>query len=290
MGWAERELHPERSARDLYGAEIRRLRKLHDMSLGRLAVILNVSKGHLSRIEGGDSKVPEGLSEALDLVFNTDGSFLRLYPLASKEDFPDKYKRFMELAEQAICHEAYETTIPGLLQTEEVARAVLQAGEPFAAEGEIDDWLTKRLRRQKRPNRQPSPCRYWFIVDEGAIRRPIGGLEIMAEQLNRLPQVCRLPHVTIQVLPFSAGQHSEMGGSLTLLTLPDRSVVAYEEGSRSGTLFTETEEVAHRQALYDLLRAQALSPRASEATISAALEGLTDAILRQARPVAEEQL
>ncbi|GAA1392082.1 hypothetical protein GCM10009639_22920 [Kitasatospora putterlickiae] len=107
MGWAERELHPGRSARDLYGSEIRRLRKLHgNMSLSRLAVILNVSKGHLSRIEGGDSKVPEGLSETLDLAFNTDGSFLRLYPLASKEDFPDKYKRFMELAERAIRHEA----------------------------------------------------------------------------------------------------------------------------------------------------------------------------------------
>ncbi|MGW3232492.1 helix-turn-helix domain-containing protein [Kitasatospora sp. NPDC001095] len=259
------------------------------MSLDRLAVILNVSKGHLSRIEGGDSKVPEGMSEALDIAFGTDGSFLRLYPLASKEDFPDKYKRFMELSEQAICHEAYETTVPGLLQTEDVARAVLQAGEPFAAEEEIDDWLSKRLRRQRRLNRQPAPCRYWFILDEGVIRRPIGGPEAMAAQLRRLLHVCQLSHVTIQILPFSAGQHSEMGGSLTLLTKPDRFVAAYEEGSRSGTLFEDANEVSHRQALYDLLRAQALSPRDTEAMISAVLEGFTDAIPRHhPRPVAEE--
>ncbi|WP_344332753.1 DUF5753 domain-containing protein [Kitasatospora putterlickiae] len=167
---------------------------------------------------------------------------------------------------------------------------MLQAGEPFAAPEEIDDWLTKRLRRQRRLDRHPARCRYWFIVDEGAIRRPIGGQKAMAEQLSRLLRVCQLPHITIQVLPFSAGQHSELGGSLTLLTMPDRSVVAYEEGSRSGTLFEETDEVSHRQALYDLLRAQALSPRDSEAMISAVLEGLTDAIPREARPVAEEQL
>ncbi|MEV7777787.1 helix-turn-helix transcriptional regulator [Kitasatospora sp. NPDC088351] len=290
MAWPERELHPGRSARDFYGAEIRWHRKnAGGMSLAALAQIVCFSKGHLSRIEAGESKVPEGLSEKLDVAFGTDGSFLRLYELASREDFPDKYKRFMELAEQAIGHEAYETTVPGLLQTADFASAVLQAGEPFAAEEEIDDWLTKRLRRQDRLSRQPSPCRYWFILDEGAIRRPVGGPAVMVVQLTRLLHASRLQHVTIQILPFSAGAHSEIGGSLTLLTLPDRAVVAYEEGSRSGHLFEETDEVLHRQALYDLLRAQALSPRDSEAMISAALEGTTDALPRRdARPVAEE--
>lgn len=95
----------------------------------------------------------------------------------------------------------------------------------------------------------------------------------MREQLNVLLTVGKVPHVTIQVLPYAAQEHSEMGGSLTLLTLPGQSVVAYEEGSRSGSLIEAQEDVSKRRALYDLLRAQALSPRDSAAMMNAAMEG-----------------
>lgn len=289
MAWKERELHPERSPRHFYGAEIRRLRKLNgDMSLIRLAEILKFSKGHLSRIEGGESKPPPGLSEKLDAAFGTDGSFKRYEVLAAKEPFPDKYSTYLKLASQAIVHESYTLTVPGLLQSRAFASAILHAGEPHATPEEIDDWLTTRMARQERLYEDPPQCRYWFILDESALRRPVGGPEVMAEQLSLLLAACQLRHVGVQILPLESGVHSEMGGSsLILLTTPDHDVIAYEEGSRSGHLFDDMQDVVHRRALYDLLRAQALHPMVSEAMIRSAWEGCTDA-LRGTSPVAKE--
>ncbi|SDT69877.1 hypothetical protein SAMN05216371_3867 [Streptomyces sp. TLI_053] len=285
MVFQPNDLQPDRSARDFYGSEIRRYRLLaDDMSLGTLAKIVKFSKGYLSRIERGQSKPPEGLSELLDAAFLTDGHFLRLFGLARRDDVPDQYRHFMELAETALEHEQYTVTIPGLLQTADVASAVLHAGEPYATPQEIAEWLDTRMRRQERLHSKSPECRYWFILDEGALHRCIGGPEVMVVQLQRLLEVSRLPHVRIQILSYSSGEHSEMGGSLTLLSLPDGEVVAYEEGSRSGYLFEDPDEVRHRRALYDLLRAQALSPRDSEAMISAVLKEFNDAVRR----VAEE--
>ncbi|MFD7584173.1 helix-turn-helix transcriptional regulator [Kitasatospora sp. NPDC059811] len=284
MGAQERQLHPDRSPRHFYGSEIRRFRKLHDnMSLARLSKIINFSVSHLSRIEGGESKPPEGLSELLDAAFGTDGHFQRLYMLAKKEPFPDKYGTLLKLAATARAQATYTLSFPGLLQTKAVVLAMLQAGEPFADPVEINDWLTTRLERQERVYRQPAECRYWFIVDEYALVRPIGSPAVMVEQLSKVLEASELRHVTVQVLPLRAGAHSELGGSsLTLLTLDDGSEVAYEEGSRSGKLFEDSQDVQHRQGLYDLLRAQALSPTDSQAKIRSALEGITDAAPRQA--------
>ncbi|MET9612332.1 helix-turn-helix domain-containing protein [Kitasatospora indigofera] len=246
------------------------------MSLARLAAILNFSKAHLSRIETAESAPPRGLSEKLDAVFGTEGLFIGLYPLARAQEFPDKYRRFMEASAAAALHESYTVTVPGLLQTPAFAEAILRSGDPFATDDEITDRLTARLSRQGRLH-GIAPARYWFILDEVALHRPVGGPPTMRDQLSALLTLGDLRQVTIQVLPYSAGEHSEMGGSLTLLTLPSRSVVAYEEGSRSGTLIDDPDEVTTRRALYDLLRAQALSPKDSAVMISSALEGFDHA-------------
>ncbi|GAB2738339.1 helix-turn-helix domain-containing protein [Kitasatospora kifunensis] len=282
-GFQPRPLQPERSARDLYGSEIRRLREEAGMSLTRLAEILKFSKAHLSRIETAESPPPKGLSEKLDAAFGTGGSFLRLFPLARLEQFPDRYRRFMDQAAQAVVREGYTLTVHGLLQTAAYAEAILRSGDPFATDDEIEHKLAVRLKQQERLS-GPNPPRYWFILDELALRRPIGGPVVMRDQMQRLLNVSRPPHLTIQVLPYAAGAHSELGGSLTLLTMPGGSVVAWEEGSRSGSLIEKSEDVAKRRAYYDLLRAQARSPEDSLAMISAALKGFDHA----ARAVAEE--
>lgn len=282
-GFQPRPLHPERSARDLYGAEIRRLREAAGMSLTRLAEILKFSKAHLSRIETAESPPPEGLSEKLDAAFGTGGTFVRLFPLARLEQFPDRYRRYMELAAQAVIRESFTETIPGLLQTPAFVEAILRAGAPCSDEDEIQHKITARLKQQDRLH-GANPPRYWFIMDEAALRRIVGGPLLMRDQMKALLEAGKLRHVTLQVLPFRAGGHSELGGSLMLLKLPGGSVVAYEEGSRNGLLIEKSDIVAKRQAYYDLLRAQALSPEDSSAMISAALEGFDHA----ARPVAEE--
>ncbi|QKW20215.1 helix-turn-helix transcriptional regulator [Kitasatospora sp. NA04385] len=277
MGWQERDLQPNLSPRHFYGAEIRLHRANNDMSLESLGNIIKFSKAHLSRIESGASKPPEGLSEKLDMVFGTNGLFCRLYELAKREPFPDKYSTFHKLNSRAVEHASYSLSFPGLLQTERVIRAIMHGSGSRASDEEIESWLTARLGQQERLRTEPAVCEYWFIIDEAALQRPIAGPEVMVEQLSALLAAGRRRNVTVQVLPFSAGVHSRMSGSsLIMLTSPDGSMAAYEEGDRWGRLHDDTETVVSRRKDYDLLRAQSLSPRSTEAKISSALEGFAE--------------
>ncbi|MFD7450868.1 Scr1 family TA system antitoxin-like transcriptional regulator [Kitasatospora sp. NPDC059827] len=268
MAFKPNKLDPGRSARDLFGWEMRNHRELAgSMSLDQLTEILGCfSKGHLARIERAESMPPPELPGKLDAAFGTDGRFGRVYLLAKKEKFAGKYRRPAELEAKASIIEEYTTaTIPGLLQTPETARWSLQAGCPEITAPELDASVKVRLDRQRRLN-SGTPPHCWFIIDESALHRPVGGPGAMHRQLMALA-LDRRPHVTIQVLPFSAGAHSEMGGSLFIYTLPDSPAVVWEEGARSGELIEDAEGVAARRRSYDLLRAMALSPRDTRATI-----------------------
>ncbi|GLV74668.1 Scr1 family TA system antitoxin-like transcriptional regulator [Streptomyces hygroscopicus] len=272
MPFQPRELFPDRSARDLFGAEIRRHREKADMSLRRLSEVLNYSKSHLARIEAAESLPYDDLPAKLDACFGTDGLFARLYALAKNEPFPGKYRRVVEVESRAILIEEYAcATIPGLLQTAELARASLRIGHRHAPDAEIDALVKARLDRQARLD-QPHPPECWFIVDEAALRRPAGGPEVMRRQMESLLESGTHPYVTLQVLPFSAGHHVEAGNSLVLYTLPDEPMLAYRESSRFGMVIDDNDVVTKLRKNYDLLRAMALSPRDSEAMIRAMLK------------------
>lgn len=114
MGARPRALTPDRSARDLYGAEVRRLRTKANLSLAQLAEKLTYSKTHLGNFETAERMVPPGLSERLDAVLDTDGLFTRLYPHVRREGFRPRYRRYMELEERAEKIEEYATqSCPG---------------------------------------------------------------------------------------------------------------------------------------------------------------------------------
>ncbi|MGW5445385.1 helix-turn-helix domain-containing protein [Streptomyces asiaticus] len=277
MPFQPRELFPDRSARDLFGAEIRRHREKADMSLRRLSEVLNYSKSHLARIEAAESLPYDDLPAKLDACFGTDGLFARIYALAKNEPFPGKYRRVMEIESRAAVTEEYGSVIPGLLQTPEYAQRLIRGVHAHAPDAEIEAMVTARIDRQARLS-QAKPPRCWFILDESALRRPVGGCEVMRRQLESLIESGTQTHISVQVLPFSAGEHPEiLGGSLVLYTMPDQSMVAYAENSESGKLFEDREAVARRRENYDLLRAMALSPRDSEAVIRAVMKDWTHA-------------
>ncbi|WP_432095439.1 helix-turn-helix domain-containing protein [Streptomyces sp. bgisy100] len=275
MPFEARDLSPDRSARDLFGAEIRRHREKADLSLRRLAQVLNYSKSHLARIETAETLPYDDLPAKLDACFGTDGLFARLYALARKEPFPGKFRRVIEIERQATTIEQYASaTVPGLLQTAELAERSLRCGHPHAPEAEVEALVEARLTRQARLN-DPKPPRCWYILDEAVLRRRVGTAITMHRQMAALLERAAQANLTIQVLPFDAGEHAEAGGSLTLYTLPDQPMVAYEEGSRSGTIIDDRDVVGERRESYDLLRAMALSPHDSEVLIRAAMEDWT---------------
>lgn len=273
MTFQPRDLHPERSARDLFGADVRRHRERMGLSLTRLAKILNYSKSQLSRIETAEILPSEDLVPRLDLLFETGDHFQRLFPVARREKFPGRYKRAIEFEATARVIEEYASqNVPGLLQTRDVARAMLRAGYPHAPQSDIDAMADLRLERQARLWGE-APPRCSFILDEAVLRRPVGGPGVMAAQLGDIIRVAaKSSRITVQVLPFSTGEHAELGGSLTLYTQANGPTVAWLEGNRSGMIVDDPRAVAARRESYDLLRAQALSPRDSEAVITAVMK------------------
>ncbi|MFE2409821.1 helix-turn-helix domain-containing protein [Kitasatospora sp. NPDC059408] len=267
MVFTPNKLDPGRSARDQFGWEMREhRRRAGRMSLDRLAEIVHISKGHLARVERAESMPPPELPPQLDAAFNTDGRFGRIYQLARNEKFPGRYRKAIELESAAAVIEEYAcANVPGLLQTSSFARCALRAGHPHATEREIDDLLAARLGRQARFG-SASPPRCWFVLDEAVLRRPVGPARVMRQQLAALASE-RRSFITIQVLPFSAGPHQEMGGSLTLYTDAEGELTAWAEGSKDGVIIDEPGRVAARRESYDYLRALARSPEESQAMI-----------------------
>ncbi|KIF68559.1 DNA-binding protein [Streptomyces sp. AcH 505] len=274
MARPSRELTPDLSARHLFGAKMRVFRERHGMTLESLASVVHMSKSHLSRIEIADYVPPPGLAAQLDACFGTDGIFQELYALARKEIHPDRYRRRMELEARARTIDQYAGQIvPGLVQTEDYARQIFQETHPQAAQDRIEELVTARMSRQLLLNGSPA-LDLFMILDEAVIRRPVGGPDAMRAQLARLIDLSDGPNTTVQVLPFSHGAHALMGGSLTLMTLDEKQVVAYEESFASGTLLEDPESVRTRARAYHLMRAYALPPRDSAALIRSVMEAL----------------
>ncbi|MER8000815.1 helix-turn-helix transcriptional regulator [Streptomyces sp. NPDC095613] len=269
-----RELTPDRSARDLFGAEMRRFRERAGMSLESLADVLRYGKSSLARYETAEAMIPPDLPARLDAAFGSDGLFGKLYGLAKKEVHPDQFRRRMDLEAQARhIQEFAGQLVPGIVQTEPYARALFRVHNPKASQDEIDALWTARATRQALLVGDQVPD-LSVILDEAAIRRPFGDADVMREQLERLCELALTPTTVVQVFPFSFGGHALAGGSLALLTAPDGTQVAYEEGISTGTLLEERTVVTRHQRAYDLLRACALSPQDTAAFIRSAMEAL----------------
>ncbi|MGK4580749.1 DUF5753 domain-containing protein [Kitasatospora sp. HPMI-4] len=242
------------------------------MTLEALAARVPVSRSHLARIETAASMPPPELPALLDAEFKTE-IFVGLYNIARREAHPDRYRRRMELEARARVIEEFSPLVPGLVQTEDYARALFRVSNPRATDDEVDDKVNARMSRQSLL-RSDAPPDLSVILDEAAIRRPIGGPAVMRAQLEVLVVLAEGATTLVQVLPFAHGEHALLGGSLTLLTLDDSSAVAYEESIGTGTLLEETPDVTTHRRAYDLVRASALSPRSSATLIREVMEAL----------------
>ncbi|KND38624.1 DUF5753 domain-containing protein [Streptomyces acidiscabies] len=271
MTFLPNELTPFLSARHYFGAEVRKDRELAGLSLVQLAGIVASSKSTLARVETAELMPPPDLPPHLDAAFGTGDKYCTLYQLARREAHPDQYQRFMDFEARSTVIENYEPqVIPGLLQTKEYSHVQLSLREDLTSE-QIEERVTGRMSRQERLRAADRPL-YWGIVDESALLRQVGGQEHMHNQLAHLLSRVDTPRSKVQVIPFSSGMHYLMGGALTMLTLPNGSAVAYEEGIEVSRLYEDQDTVKRWRWQYELLRAKALSPAASAERIRLAME------------------
>ncbi|EFE68144.1 helix-turn-helix domain-containing protein [Streptomyces viridosporus] len=279
----------------LFGARVRRLRTAAGLTQAELGARTHVVSTRITQIERASGAKPTlELARALDAALGADDLLVELWPYVYREAFPDWSRRFMEYSERAVAVREYAAhVIPGLLQTEEYARAVLKVGRTLGSKEQLEERVAVRMGRQKRLDTTDRP-ELWVVLDEAVLRRPVGGRPVMHEQLERLLGTRDEPCTTVQVLPFDQGEHEVMGGSLTVLTLPDGSEIAYTEGAHYGQLIEDPDEVRRFSLTYDRLRAAALPPLMSLDMIRSVREdnhrGANVPSRSERRRVAQEQL
>ncbi len=158
---------------------------------------------------------------------------------------PSWFQAYLGLEAAAALIRTYELQfVPGLLQTEDYARAVVLLGHSRAAAAEIDRRVTLRMRRQEVLHGEDPP-QLWAVVDEAALRRPIGGVAVMRQQLSALIEATRLPNVRLQVVPFAAGGHAAAGGAFSILRFGDQELpdVVYIEQLTSALYLDKREDL-----------------------------------------------
>jgi hypothetical protein len=164
--------------------------------------------------------------------------------------------------------------IPGLLQTEAYMRALMRTGRASDPPHHIDRRVALRLKRQGRLT-TANPLALAAIIDESVVRRIVGGPEVMKDQLRHLIEVAQLPTVTVQILPFDAGEHPFLGGSAALLAFRETTHldVVYLEGLAGDYYEEQHSEVARYRDEFERLSAKALDPRLSIKMIEGLLRG-----------------
>ena len=223
--------------RMLVGAKLRRLRTEMGLSREEAGEAIRASEWKIHRLENGQVGFKErDIIDLLRLYQVTDPTEVAEFVSLAREAntpgwwqhygdvLPQWFRTYVDLESAAVLIRTYEGQfIPGLLQTDAYMRAVVQGAHLDESAEELGRRVRLRMARQQLLTREQPP-RVWAVIDEAALRRPVGGREVMAGQLERLIEATKLPNVTLQVLPFEVGAHAAMLGAFSILRFADREL------------------------------------------------------------------
>jgi len=270
------------------GGHLRRLREQAHITTEQAAGVIRGSHSKISRMEHGRVGFKErDIADLLTMYGVTDGDEREaLLKLARESNTPGWWQGYADIlphwVEPYFGLEAaasfirnYELQfVPGLLQTEGYALSLIRLGNA-PTEEDVLRRAEARMSRQDILSRE-TPPRVWAVVDEGALRRPIGGAKVMREQLNHLIDMCDHPAVTLQVLPFQVASHPAMGGPFTILRFsePDLRDVVYIEQLTSALYLDKPAEVDSYLEVMEQLCLQAEPAARTPQILKDALNGL----------------
>lgn len=258
---------PKTLARKRFGREIRKLREQTGTSAEAITEMLNWRGDKLGRIEDGGATMVAAEVEALVNLFELDADAAeRLRAMGVEARKRSQYGRIADWARTFVeweaeateirCHET--ALIPGIMQTEAYARALVKGGLSNPAEHE--QMVNDRLSRQQVLTREAAP-RISAVIGEAAIRCRVGDGKVMAEQLERLLELSEEPYITVQVLPFTAGAYPALGWPFTILTLTHEEITAvYAEDLTSADLLDGPSHVHAYELAFEQAQVGALGP------------------------------
>jgi transcriptional regulator with XRE-family HTH domain len=258
------------------GATLRQLREAAGNTGAQAAEVAETTAGTISRLEKGTAKLKQACLEKLLLFYGIEGDELQALLREAREaqkrdwwaglDVPKTFQTYVSLETVAVGVRAYQTElIPGLLQTEAYARVVNSS----------EDYVTVRMARQRRLTDDENPLQLWAIIEETALRRPVGGVTVMREQLAHLLTFVGSQTVTIQVMPTSVGFHDGLDGSFVILTMPEGQEIGYVECAAGRIYLERPSQIPRVVKSYDLLRSDALSVGKSTALIRSIMKETT---------------
>jgi transcriptional regulator with XRE-family HTH domain len=272
-------IDPRRSMADCFAYELRRQRQARGLSQDSLAKELYVTRSTVQAYESVRNRPDEEFAKRCDTFFGTGQLFQALWFHSRREHLNEWFEEYKghELESTQI-HSYQPLNIPGLLQTEDYMRA---GAKDKGAEAEAV--VADRLLRREILTKENAPF-FFAVIDEAAIRRPVGGWRVLCEQLEHVLEMSELPNVSIQVVPETTGWYSGLDGALVLLTKRNGARVGYVEAQFGGRLIEDPAEVTGLGILFDQIRGKATSEEASLALIRSTLERMGDDRVAQEQP------
>lgn len=248
--------------------------RFHRMQRGltgdAVAKLLHCARSSVSRLENGEAKLEEKQAAILDQAWNTGDHFSIMVWYARQGHDPTWFKSFTDFEYRALMIHSYDgQLIPALFQTPRYARALLESGR----NKDVDSDLAKRLARQRVLD-DKTPPELWVLLSESAIDTPIGGSEVMREQLAHLIELSKRPNVVLRIVPKSAGAHEGLDGPFKIITVK-QGEVGFVEAPNGGRLVLETAEVRGLKLRFDRIGAVALPVDSSRRLIEQLMESFT---------------
>jgi transcriptional regulator with XRE-family HTH domain len=268
--------------------ELRRLRERAGLTCEDVGQRLDCSGTRISRMETGRIGARPGDVRELLEIYGVTGAeadaLVQLARDARRKGWWHSYGRVLQPwfeayigleSAAARLRDFQPLVVPGLLQTEGYARAVLRAAPPAGRAEDIGAQVALRMRRQAILD-QPEPPEMWVVLSESVLRVQVGGPAVMRAQLRRLGDLAARPHLTLQVLPFSTAAHAQPISPFTMLEFADAAdpAVVYLEHLTGGHFVENADEVRRYRVIFDHLRAEALGTGESAGLIGRAAAGL----------------
>lgn len=275
--------------RMLLGAQLRRLRESSGVTREGAGWEIRASESKISRMELGRVGFKERDVADLLTLYGVTASEEREALLKLARDanspgwwhrygdvLPSWFQSYLGLEAAAVLIRSYEVQfVPGLLQTREYARAVVLLGHGRAAPAEIERRVALRMQRQRLLHRERPP-QLWAVVDEAALRRPIGGPRVMRDQVAALIEATKSPNIRLQVIPFAAGGHAAAGGAFTILRFGDQELpdVVYIEQLTSALYLDKRDDLDYYAVAMERLCVEAEPPERTPEILGGILDDL----------------